>query len=579
MLDFKIKHDPKTNKEWMETSLSGKPLLTTPQLNKGTAFTKEERKLFGLTGKLPIIIENIDQQVDRVYLQYQSFGTPLQKNVFLNKLHDTNQMLFYKLMQNHEAEMIPIVYTPTVGTAIEKFSREFYQVRGLYIAYEHRYEIEEILDNRSNPEIDVVVVSDGGGVLGIGDQGVGAMLIPVAKLMVYTICGGISPYRTLPILLDVGTDNQILLNDPFYLGWRHPRITGDDYDEFISLFVQAIKRKLPNIFLHWEDFGRDNARRILHQYRNQLCTFNDDIQGTGAVTLAALMAGVKNLHSDLSKQRIVIFGGGSAGTGIADQLFDALCRFGLTDTDARSHFWIIDRAGLLFDDLTDLTSGQKTYARKRTEIESWQVPDRNQITLLDVVKHIKPTVLIGCSSAKGAFTREVIQEMHKHAAQPIIFALSNPTEKAEAVPTDLLEWTDGQALVATGTLFSGITYKGQPVHIAQCNNALVFPGIGLGIIAIQATQLTDNMLWAACIALSECAPIHKNPKASLLPPIEKAQPTARHIAIAVAKQALADGVAKIKKEQTVEALVDANMWHPEYLTLRKKAAEVNIELC
>ncbi|HVV69403.1 MAG TPA: NAD-dependent malic enzyme [Gammaproteobacteria bacterium] len=569
MLNFTIKTNPTTQAKWLETSLSGKPLLTTPQLNKGTAFSKEERHHFELTGKLPIHIESLETQCERSFLQYQSYDSPLQKNIYLNKLHDTNQVLFYKLLQQHAAEMIPIIYTPTVGIAVEKFSREFQQARGLYISYEDRHIIEEILDNRSNPEIDLIVASDGGGVLGIGDQGIGAMLIPVAKLMVYSICGGINPLRTLPILLDAGTDNEALLQDPFYLGSRHGRISGEQYDEFIELFIRAVKKKFPKVFLHWEDFGRDNARRILQNYQHQICSFNDDIQGTGATTLAALLAAVKSTQSTLEQQRIIIFGGGNAGTGIADQLFDAIVRTGVAPQDARSRFWIIDKHGLLIDTMQDLTPAQKPFARPASDVAHWPSGGKAEISLLEVIKQVQPTVLIGCSARGGAFTQEIIETMASLVAQPIIFPLSNPTEKAEATPQDVLNWTQGQALIACGSPFPPVSFQGETRRIAQCNNALIFPGMGLGVIAVKANRVTDNMLWAACEALNRCAPIHDDPHAPLLPSIDQAHQSARDIAIAVATQALADGVATMPSGATIISCVDSQYWFPEYLPFHR----------
>lgn len=569
MLNFRIIKDPVTQQKHLETSLSGKPLLTTPQLNKGTAFSKEERDAFGLTGKLPAHIETLEEQVHRCYLQFQSYETALQKNVYLNKLHDTNQVLFYKLVQHHESEMIPILYTPTVGVAVQKFSREFQQVRGLYISYEQRYEIEQILDNRSNPDIDIIVASDGGGVLGIGDQGVGAMLIPVAKLMVYTICGGLNPLRTLPILLDVGTDNTELLEDPLYLGWRHPRITSTQYDEFMDLFVAAVKKKFPQVFLHWEDFGRDNAYRILQHYQQKICSFNDDIQGTGATALSALLAGVKSQGSDLTQQRFVIFGGGTAGIGITDQIYQCLIAQGVSPETARRQFWIVDRAGLLIDDMQDLTPGQKPYARPAAEVAQWRAQPTASINLLQLVEHVKPTILIGCSSQPGAFTEAVVTTMAKHVERPIILPISNPTERAEATPQQLIDWTQGRVMVATGSPFPPVTLNGKQQRVAQCNNALVFPGIGIGVIAVKATQVTDNMLWAACVALNKCAPIHTDPTAPLLPAMESARKSAREIAIAVAEQARLDGVAGIPATADIARCVDEQIWQPEYLPFKK----------
>lgn len=569
MLDFKIKKHPLTGAEYLETSLSGKPLLTTPQLNKGTAFSEKERTDFGITGKLPAHVETLEEQVARAFLQFESYETPLQKNIYLNKVHDTNEVLFYKLVQHHESKMIPILYTPTVSVAVEKFSREFQQARGLYISYEQRYQIEQILDNRSNPEIDLIVASDGGGVLGIGDQGVGAMLIPVAKLMVYTICGGINPLRTLPILLDVGTDNQALLDDPFYLGWRHPRVTGSAYDEFMELFVRAVKKKFPRVFLHWEDFGRDNARRILDHYRHEICSFNDDIQGTGATALSALLAAINSNHSTLDQQRFIIFGGGTAGIGITDQICKRLQDTGLSEPQARACFWVVDRGGLLIDTMTDLTPAQKPYARKAEEVAGWRQKENSTINLLTTLIQVKPTVLIGCSAQSGAFTREVIQTMAQHVTRPIIFPLSNPTEKAEATPQDIMEWTGGNALVATGSPFPQVIHDGKIRRIAQCNNALVFPGIGLGVMAAKARCVTNDMLWAACEALNHCAPVHQDPDAPLLPAIENARKSAREIAIAVAEQALKEGVAGIDASENIPARVDELTWEPQYLPFMK----------
>jgi malate dehydrogenase (oxaloacetate-decarboxylating) len=568
MLNFKIKKDCFTCVEYVETSITGKPLLTTPQLNKGTAFTSDERKIFGLAGKLPAHVESLDEQVNRMYVQYLSYDTPLQKNIYLNKLHDSNEVLFYKLIQHRESEMIPILYTPTVGIAVEKFSREFQQARGLYISYEQRYQIEEILDNRSNPEIDIMVASDGGGVLGIGDQGVGAMLIPVAKLMVYTICGGINPLRTLPILLDAGTDNPVLLNDPFYLGWRHPRITGKAYDEFIELFVTAVQKKFPQVFLHWEDFGRDNARNILEKYQDKICSFNDDIQGTGATALSALLAAVKNIGKKLTDQRFIIFGGGTAGMGIADQICRRLTYEGLSESAARKLFWVIDRTGLLVEDMLDLTAAQKSYARTTDEVANWPRNPVDMLDLLTVTQQIQPTVLIGCSAQSNAFSQEVIETMARHTPQPIIFPLSNPTEKAEAAPQDLLNWTNGQALIATGSPFPIPSWQGKPYPIAQCNNALVFPGIGLGVIAAKAKRVTDKMLWAACTALHRAAPIHQDINAPLLPAMENAKGSAREIALAVAKQAREEGVAGILDSENIEECVDRKIWEAKYLPFR-----------
>ncbi|GAB4391397.1 MAG: NAD-dependent malic enzyme [Gammaproteobacteria bacterium] len=537
----------------------------TPQLNKGTAFTDDERQRYGLRGKLPIQVETLKEQIQRCYAQFSSIDNLLRKNIFLNSLHDRNQVLFYRLVSEHLSEMMPTIYTPIVGNAVKQFSREFRQPRGLYVSYPEIDHIDEILENRSNPDIELIVVTDGEGVLGIGDQGVGGMDIPVAKLMVYTLCGGINPMSTLPILLDVGTNNQALLDDPMYLGWRHKRISGAEYDVFIEKFIAALERKFPQVFLHWEDFGRANAQRYLSKYQQRICTFNDDIQGTGIVTLAALLAGVHATQSELVDQRIVIYGAGTAGCGIANEIFNAMQHQGIPEATARNCFWLIDRYGLIIEDMDDLTTAQQRYARNRNEVAAWQVQDPQNITLEEVVKHIKPTVLIGCSAQTEAFNRTIIEEMHQHVARPIILPLSNPTEKAEATPSELLHWTNGQALVATGSPFDAVEFEGRTIRIAQCNNALVFPGIGLGILAVKASFLTDNMIWAACQALSETAPILKDPLAPLLPSLDNARKAARNIAKSVAEQAKAENLARENIDRDIDEVLDEIMWHPEYL--------------
>jgi malate dehydrogenase (oxaloacetate-decarboxylating) len=574
MLDFKLNRDPQTSELYIETSLTGKPLLTTPQLNKGTAFTYEERKEFGLLGKLPHRVETLEEQTKRAYLQYSSYTTRLQQNIYLNNLHDKNQILFYKLLYKHVGEMLPTIYTPIVGTAVKRFSHEYRQPRGLYIAHSDKNHIEEIINNRSNPEIDLIVVTDGEGVLGIGDQGIGGMDIPVAKLMVYSLCGGIDPTHTLPVFLDVGTNNQDLLNDPMYLGCRHPRINNSSYDEFISTFVNAIRKHFPNAFLHWEDFGRGNARRILDQFQDVLCTFNDDIQGTGAVTLSALLAACDVTGSKLHDQRIVVFGAGSAGTGISDQIIDALIRDGLSPEEAYQRFWLIDRQGLLLSTDSDLTEAQKPYARDPEELSPWVINDKQCASLTDVVRHVKPTILIGCSAQTGAFSQDIIETMTKHCERPIIFPLSNPDEKCEAQPADILKWSQGRALIATGTAFPAVEYHNRMVQIAQCNNALVFPGIGLGVLAVNANRLTKDMILAASETLCTFAPSKKDSFLPLLPSLDDAQIVAKAIAVAVAQCAIDSGHAHKNQDKDLKKLIDETFWEPRYLPFRKIDNEI-----
>lgn len=568
MLDFTKLTDKKTGQAYIKTSIAGKHLLALPQLNKGTAFTQEEREEFGLLGKLPHRIETLDEQVSRAYLQLSRYTTPLQKNIYLNNLHDKNHILFYQLICQHLEELIPIIYTPTVGHAVQSFSREYRQPRGLYISHTYQDDLESILKNRSNPHIDLIVVTDGEGVLGIGDQGIGGMDIPVAKLMVYSACGGIDPARTLPIFLDVGTNNVELLDDPLYLGCRHNRIYDHEYDKFMDKFITAIHKYFPHAFLHWEDFGRNNARRLLLKYQDKLCSFNDDIQGTGATTLAALLAAADATQIPLINHRFVIYGAGSAGMGIADQIVDALVRLGVSRETAYTHFCLVDRQGLLIDNDPNLTSAQIPYARKHVEFQHWNTQHQSTLTLSDTVKVFRPTVLIGCSAQPGHFTQDIITHMTTYCERPIIFPLSNPDDKCEAKPNDILSWTNGQALVATGTAFDTVRIDNHVYTIAQCNNALIFPGIGLGVMAVQAKLVSDDMLWAAAQALSELSPIREDHFLPLLPSLCKAEDIAKHVGLAVARAAIAEKLAR-KHPKDLEKLLRDCYWKPDYLPYKR----------
>jgi len=571
MLDFKMVRDKETNELVISTSVTGKHLLNSPQLNKGTAFTLNERREFKLLGKLPNQVETLEEQVKRAYIQYASYKTKLKQNIYLSNLHDKNQILFYKLLSNHLSEMLPTIYTPIVGTAVKHYSREFRQPRGLYISYADQNQIDAILDNRTNPEIDLIVVTDGEGVLGIGDQGIGGMDIPVAKLMVYSICGGIDPTRTLPIFLDVGTNNQELLDDPMYLGCRKPRVSGEKYHDFIHTFVESISKKFPKAFLHWEDLGRSNAWQILDKFQNKLCTFNDDIQGTGAVTLSALLAACEVTESQLTEQRIVVFGAGSAGTGISEQIVDAMVRLGLSKEKAHQCFWLIDRQGLLMEDDSSLTHAQKPFARSVQELKKWPSKTQKNPSFTETMRHIKPTILIGCSAQPGAFSQDIIENMQKHCKRPIIFPLSNPDEKCEAKPEDILNWTNGMALVATGTQFPDVENQNRMIKIAQCNNALVFPGIGLGILAVDAKRLSKSMLWAAALALSKLSPSSKSSfQQPLLPSLDGAQNIAKHVAKAVAQEAINSKLAQKNKNEPLDDVIDKLFWIPEYLPFVKE---------
>lgn len=569
MLEFNLRIDPKTHEHTIETPIHGKNLLTIPQLNKGTAFSHEERHSFNLLGKLPHRIETLEEQMVRAYTQLSGYTTPLQKNIYLNNLHDKNQILFYSLIRAHLNELIPIIYTPTVGAAVQAFSREYRQARGLYISHTDQNNIEDILKNRSNPEIDLIVITDGEGVLGIGDQGVGGMEIPVAKLMVYSACGGIDPTRTLPIFLDVGTNNTELLEDPMYLGCRHGRVYTEEYDNFIDNFVKKINKVFPSAFLHWEDFGRSNARRLLNKYRDSLCTFNDDIQGTGVVTVAALLSASQVTQIELTKHRIIVFGAGSAGTGISDQIVDAMVRMGLTKEQAYKQFWLVDRQGLLMEDDSSLTDEQKPYARTKAHLDKWSNQHATNRSLSDTVHEIKPTILIGCSAQPGKFTEEIIKTMAKHCDRPIIFPLSNPNDKCEAQPVDIITWTEGKALVATGTAFGMIHYQDRVMAIAQCNNALVFPGIGLGLIAVKATRLTDDMLWAASRALSNFSPSMEDNFLPVLPSLSDTEAVSKSVAVAVASKAIECGLATCNQDADLTELIEQIYWKPHYLRFKR----------
>lgn len=568
MFKFKIVNDATGHISHIETPLMGSDLLSTPMLNKGCAFTLEERELFGLSGLLPGQVETLEQQAARMYLQYYEHHSNLGKNIYLNVLHDYNQILFYKLASQHLEEMLPIIYTPTVGEAVQRFSTEMRQSRGLYISYRDRNKIESILDNRLPPEVDLSVVTDGEAVLGIGDQGIGGINISSAKLMVYTLCGGINPQRVLPIQLDVGTNNQHLLNDPMYLGWRHERISGQEYDDFIDAFVQAITKKFPHLFLHWEDFGRDNARRILTRYRDSICTMNGDMQATGAVALACVLAGVTASGTPLTNHRVVILGAGTAGVGIAEQIAGAMVREGLSETEARDKIWLVDKNGLLMKE-NSMMPFQEPYAKSMKDMANWQLRNLNEINLYDVVKNVEPSILIGCSTATGAFTEEIVKMMAAKVGRPIIMPLSNPNSLAEAKPENLIHWTEGKAIIATGSPFPEVSYAGKWQRISQSNNAFAFPGIGLGIVVSKASRFTDDMLWAATRALSECSPVYQDITAPILPKLAEARMVSSKVAFAVAEQARKEGLARVAAGLDFKQAIRHSMWEPTYHPYKK----------
>ncbi|HEX6047581.1 MAG TPA: NAD-dependent malic enzyme [Pyrinomonadaceae bacterium] len=548
----------------IETGLTGQLLLDNPLLNKGSAFPEDERREFGLLGLLPPHCSTVEEQLARTYENYRRKESDLERYVFLTALQDRNETLFYKLVQEHVSEMMPIIYTPTVGEGCRKYSHVFRRPRGLYISYPHRHEIAAILDNAPIHEPQVIVVTDGERILGLGDLGVGGMGIPIGKLSLYSVCAGIHPRVTLPIMLDAGTDNAELLEDPLYLGWRHKRMRGEEYDEFIEAFVKAVKQKFPRVLLQWEDFSKNNAARLLERYRDRLCTFNDDIQGTGAVTVAGLMAAMKVLHSKLDEQRIVILGAGSAAIGICDQIVAAMVQDGCSEQDARHKLWLVDSKGLVHDGRENLEASKKKYARQAVTggVSS------PEVGLFDVVKQVWPTILIGTSGQRGAFTEEMIREMATHVDRPVIFPLSNPTSKTEATPAELLEWTDGRALIATGSPFAPVDYRGRTITIGQCNNAFIFPGVGLGVIASGARRVTDAMFSAGARVLSEFSPALRNPDGPLFPALEGVREISRQVALAVATEAVFAGLTSASID-SLESLVAANMWEPRYVPLKQ----------
>jgi malate dehydrogenase (oxaloacetate-decarboxylating) len=552
------------------TTLRGRSVLADPRINKGTSFGDTERSELGVTGLIPSGHATLEQQVTRVYAQYLGQATDLAKNVLLTEVHDRNEVLFYRLLTGHLPEMLPIVYTPTVGQAIEQYSHEYRRPRGVYLSVNQPELIETSLlaPGLESGDVDLIVATDAGAILGIGDWGVGGIHIAVGKLAVYTAAGGIDPNRALPVMLDMGTDRDSLLKDPLYVGNRHHRVTDSRYDSFLDDFVGAVGRLFPGALLHWEDVGVGNARRLLDRYRDQLLTFNDDIQGTGAVNLAAVLAAVRVIGDRLSGHRVVIFGAGTAGTGIADQLCAALRADGLSDEQARARFWAVDRAGLVVADAAGLSDSQRRYARPPAEVSGWRLdPALGGIGLAEVVRRVHPTILIGTSTRPGAFTEEIIKEMVAHTARPVVLPMSNPTELSEATPADVISWTDGRALVATGSPFGPAAYRGTRFVFGQANNALVFPGLGLGVIACRASRVTDGMLAAAAHAVAGLVDTSA-PGAPLLPPVESLRETSVAVAAAVAEAAAADGVAGIRPECDIRERVRALMWQPVYRTVR-----------
>jgi malate dehydrogenase (oxaloacetate-decarboxylating) len=570
--DFQAKQ---ANHGVVRTRLHGLELLLNSRLNKGTAFTEEERDVFGLHGLLPPHIGTLEDQRERRKRVLDGRGTAFLKYSNMRDVQDNCETLFYSLIEHFTEELLPIVYTPTVGEGCQRFSEIWRRPRGLFLSYTHKNRIEQILADPRFDEVRCIVVSDGERILGLGDQGAGGMGIPIGKMALYTALGGIPPEHCLPILLDVGTDNETHLNDPIYIGWQHKRVRGTEYDEFIEEFVTAVERRWPNILLQWEDFAGVNAAILLRRYRDRLCTFNDDIQGTAAITTGTLLAAVRATGLPLKEQTIAMFGSGSAGIGISDLLIAAMKEEGLSEEQARGRIYSFNRYGLLVEGCEGIRPGQEPLLRKRADVAGWKLASSASgpcaISLLDVVRNAGVTVLVGVSAQTGAFTEEIVREMAGHTARPIIFPLSNPTSKAEATPANLLRWTDGRALVGTGSPFPPVEVHGKLVRISQVNNSFIFPGLALGILVSRSTRVSDAMIMASAKALAGLSPTVADPDAPLLPPIADCRKVSLVIAEAVARQAMQDGTAEAVDEATLRERLRAYVWKPVYLPYERIA--------
>ena len=561
----------KLKSPYVETTRSGYDLLNSPLLNKGTAFTEHERDLFHLHGLLPPTISTLEEQVARRLQALRQLPNDFDRYVFLRGLQDSNEVLFYALLVRNLEELLPLVYTPTVGVGCQHFSQAFRKPRGLFLSLPHQGRIKSILSHPRFDNVQAIVATDGERVLGLGDQGAGGMGISIGKLALYSACGGLHPATTLPIFLDVGTDNSDRLLDPLYIGWRHERVRGTAYDEFIEAFITAVIGRWPHALLQWEDFSRDNATRLLDRYRDRLCTFNDDIQGTAVVATGTLLAAINVTGVPMREQRVAILGAGGAGTGISSLLLRAMVEDGLSENDARRRFYLVDRDGLLIEGMEGLLPFQLSFAQPRDTIPGWRLEQAGKISLIDVIKNIRPTVLIGVSGQPGAFSEAVIRSMATSVAHPVIFPLSNPTSRAEATPQDLMTWTDGKAIVGTGSPFPPILKNGSFVRVDQTNNSYVFPGIGLAAIAVRATRISDAMLMAAARALAHLSPTRRNPVSNLLPPVTDARDVSMRVAEAVAMQACKEGLTEPMSAAKIFEKIEANIWTPLYRPYRREA--------
>jgi malate dehydrogenase (oxaloacetate-decarboxylating) len=557
--------DVDQNRRVVRTRLHGVELLFNSRLNKGTAFSEAERDAFGLHGLLPPHIGTLEDQRERRKRVLDSRDTAFGKYSNMRDLQDNNETLFYSMIEHYTEELLPVVYTPAVGEGCQRFSEIWRRPRGLFISYPNRERIDQILADKRYDDVRCIVVSDGERILGLGDQGAGGMGIPIGKMALYTALGGIPPEHCLPVLLDAGTDNEELLKDPIYIGWQHRRVRGQEYDDFVEAFVTAVEKRWPHILLQWEDFAGTNAARLLERYRDRLCTFNDDIQGTAAVTTATLLAAVHATGIPLSQQTIVMFGAGAAGIGIINLLITAMKQEGLSETQARSRIYAFNRYGLLVEGARGIKESQQHLVRRRADVAGWKLEGGEDVSLLDVVRNANVTVLAGVSAQAGAFTEEIVREMARHTERPIIFPLSNPTSKGEAAPSDILRWTEGRALVGTGSPFPPVEVAGKTVRVSQVNNSFIFPGLALGILVAQARRVTDGMIMAAAKTLASLSPSKKDRGAPLLPAIGESRQVAIVVSEAVARQAVADGVAESRTEAGIPDRIREYVWTPVYV--------------
>ncbi len=580
---------PRVKTQFVETSLSGLGLLGTPIFNKGTAFPASERDEFSLHGLLPPHIGTLDEQVERRLKAFRALPDDFAKYTFMRDLQDLNETLFYALITRNIEEMLPIVYTPAVGEGCQRFSEIWRKSRGVFLSYPNRDRIETILGHPRYDGVRCIVVSDGERILGLGDQGAGGMGIPIGKLALYTALAGIHPLKCLPVFLDVGTDNAARIADPLYIGWRHERVRGAEYEKFVDSFVRTVKKRWPHVLLQWEDFAGHNASRLLERYREVLPSFNDDIQGTAAVAVATVLAGVNVTGVPLTEQRFVVFGFGSAGLGITELLRKALMNAGLSDREARARFYAVDKDGLLVEGMDGLSREKAGFARPLSEIAGWRAVEPTsqnrdvghpnfggrRIGLLEVVERVRPTVLLGVSGQAGAFSEDVVRAMARGLQQegrevrPVILPLSNPTSRCEAAPADVIRWTEGRAIVGTGSPFGAVQFGDQEIKVAQTNNSYIFPGMALGIVSSRAKQVSEGMMMASALALAELSPTRTNAKGALLPPLESLRSVSLSVALAIGRQAEREGLAEMKGEAFVDA-VRTNVWEPVYLPYRRR---------